>query len=94
MTTKLTKAALVAELEAARIALARAQAENASLKSIVAENKPRINATFCRPVRVMTLDREWAFRARNQLARNGDKVACQPVSINRCGRVVTAWAVF
>ena len=86
MSARLTKSALLSELEAARVELDRLRTENKALKA--AQPQP---TTTRRPVRVMSLDRAWAFKARAQLARDGSTVACQPVKI---AGDRTAWAVF
>lgn len=82
-----TKAQLIAQIEAL-------QAEIAALKSTRRVVTPLNPPTTLRPVRVMSLDRAFAFRARAQLARDGSAVACQPVHIERCGKRVQAWMVF
>ena len=93
--TKLTKSQLVDENTALRVEIERLRVE---LQSRVNNEQchghahPEPHSTK-RPIKVMSLSREWAFKARAQLARmcDGVKVACQPVRLPD-GR--TAWMVF
>lgn len=92
---KLTRQQLLDENTALRVEIERLRTENAALRSSNKVSTLAPQQTTKRPVRVMSLNREWAFKAREQLAKRVDHpVACQPVQIIRCGKPATAWMVF
>ena len=91
---KLTRQQLIDENTALRVEIERLRNENAALRPTPKAASPAPQSTK-RPVRVMSLNREWAFKAREQIAKRVDHpVACQPVQIVRCGKPATAWMVF
>ncbi len=85
MSKTLTKAALLSELESCRVIIDQQRRELASLRRATTE---KVGA----PIVVMSLDRAWAFKAREQLARTRP-ARVEPITIVRNGQRVTAYAV-
>lgn len=96
MSKTLTKAALLIELETCRVIIDQQRATIAAFERKVDRVKvtgPNNELHTSRPVVVMTLDRAWAFKARNQLAKR-QLCAVQRVVVQRNGVSVPAYAVY